>query len=241
MPIALTRAEDPRKSSMTRSKITSLLPGKPVFSCIHRLSKAEHGAPRSTLMVPSPPWQGRLIAFAGIARPQKLVVYLLRKAGIVVSWSFDFPDHCQYREADMSEVLSIARKESDTPFIITTEKDMVMLPVPVSPICSGSSIGTGLPRRASSLLRFSPGKSISFRSQIAEHDFFRTEWLFIDKIVVNSAPSQRNPVQARKRHVDPSRWLQSFRKWDYSPARRDTGFFTRVASCHGVPENSPTS
>lgn len=122
--IVLTRAEDPRKSSMTRSKITSLLPGKPVFSCIHRLTELSMGLDGQR--IPLEALRGRkAIAFAGIARPESLS-HLLRKAGIVVSWSFDFPDHYQYREADMLKLLN-CMKESDTPFIITTEKDMVRL------------------------------------------------------------------------------------------------------------------
>ena len=154
--IVLTRAEVPRKSSMTHSKITSLLPGKPVFSCIHRLTELSMGLDGQR--IPLEALRGRkAIAFAGVARPESLS-HLLRKAGIVVSWSFDFPDHYQYREADMSKLLN-CMKESDTPFIITTEKDMVRLEPRVSGICSGSSIGTGLPTEHPRPTGSSPGKT----------------------------------------------------------------------------------
>jgi tetraacyldisaccharide 4'-kinase len=122
--IVLTRAEDPRRSGETRSKLTSMLPGKPVFSCIHRLT--ELSMELDGQRIPLKALRGRkAIAFAGIARPESFS-HLLRKAGIVVSRSFDFPDHYQYQEADMVMLLN-CMKESDTPFIITTEKDMVRL------------------------------------------------------------------------------------------------------------------
>jgi tetraacyldisaccharide 4'-kinase len=122
--IVLTRAEDPQKSSETRFKINSLLPGKPVYSCIHRLTELRTGL--DAQRIPLEALRGRnAIAFAGIARPESFT-HLLQKAGIVVTRSFDFPDHYQYQEADMAMLIN-AMKENDTPFIITTEKDMVRL------------------------------------------------------------------------------------------------------------------
>jgi len=123
--IVLTRAEDPEKSSGTHSKITGLFPGKPVFSCIHRLTELSMGL--NGQRIPIEALRGRkAIAFAGIARPESFI-HLLREAGVVVSRSFGFPDHYQYQEADMVMLFN-SMKESDTPFIITTEKDMVRLP-----------------------------------------------------------------------------------------------------------------
>jgi tetraacyldisaccharide 4'-kinase len=128
--IVLTRAEDPEISSLTHSKISSLFPEKTVFSCIHRIAELSIGlnAQRISLEV----LHGKkAISFAGIAHPDNLT-HLLRKAGIVVVRSFDFPDHYQYRKADMLMLLN-AMKEDDTPFIITTEKDMVRLPPEFQP------------------------------------------------------------------------------------------------------------
>jgi tetraacyldisaccharide 4'-kinase len=122
--IVLTRAEDPQKSSVTRSKISGLFPGKPVFSCVHRLTELRTGLDGQR--IPLEALRGRkAIAFAGIARPESFT-HLLQEAGIVVTRSFDFPDHYQYQEADMAMLIN-SMKENHTPFIITTEKDMVRL------------------------------------------------------------------------------------------------------------------
>jgi tetraacyldisaccharide 4'-kinase len=122
--IVLTRAEDPEKTEETRAKIAQWFPKKPVFSCIHRLTGLSIGLEGQHL--PLAPFQGReAIAFAGIARPESFF-YLLRKAGIIVSRCFAFPDHHPYQATDMAMLIE-AMKESKAPFLITTEKDMVRL------------------------------------------------------------------------------------------------------------------
>jgi tetraacyldisaccharide 4'-kinase len=122
--IVLTRAEDPEKSRETRSKLAQWFPGKPVFSCIHRLTGFTAGLDAQS--IPLAALHGKAaVAFAAIARPESFYK-LLRAAGIGVSRSFAFPDHHQYHEADMAMLMK-AVKESHAAFLITTEKDMVRL------------------------------------------------------------------------------------------------------------------
>jgi tetraacyldisaccharide 4'-kinase len=122
--ILLTRAEDPEKCRETRSRLARMLPRKRVFSCTHRLTGLKRGLDGQR--IPLDALRGRkVVAFSGIARPESFT-QLLRKAGIVVSRSFAFSDHYRYLDDDMVMLLH-SMKESDTPFLLTTEKDMVRL------------------------------------------------------------------------------------------------------------------
>ncbi len=122
--VVLTRAEDPEKTKATRAAITMCFPQKPVFSCIHRLTGLRLGLDGQCL--PLAALDGRkAVAFAGIARPESFYDSL-RKAGIVLSRNFSFPDHHVYRAADMMMLMK-AMKESNAAFLVTTEKDMVRL------------------------------------------------------------------------------------------------------------------
>ena len=122
--IVLTRAEDRQLTEATRLKITGLLPQKPIFSCVHRLTGVRVGLDGERIPLAALHAK-KVVAFAGIARPESFY-HLLREAGMVVGPSFAFPDHHQYREADMVMVLKAAA-ESDAGFLVTTEKDMVRL------------------------------------------------------------------------------------------------------------------
>jgi tetraacyldisaccharide 4'-kinase len=122
--IVLTRADDPEKAEATRAKISEHFPRKPIFSCTHRLTGLMAGPDSQRL--PFAALDGRkAVAFAGIARPDSLYDSL-RKAGIMLSRNFDFPDHHIYQSADMM-VLMKAMKDSHAEFLITTEKDIVRL------------------------------------------------------------------------------------------------------------------
>jgi tetraacyldisaccharide 4'-kinase len=122
--IVLTRAQNPERTLETRSKIAGWFPEKPVFSCIHRLTGLSAGF--DGRCIPIEALRGKkIIAFAGIARPDSLF-HLLQKAGVVVSRTIAFPDHHLYEKADILMLLN-AMKESNSPFLVTTEKDMVRL------------------------------------------------------------------------------------------------------------------
>lgn len=84
---------------------------------------------RRSLQLPQPLRQLsaglRPIAFCGLARPEGFRAMLL-EAGVGLMETAAFPDHHRYREADTSQLCSIARSLGATGFW-TTEKDDVKL------------------------------------------------------------------------------------------------------------------
>ena len=67
----------------------------------------------------------RVIAFAGIGRPEKFFESL-RQLGAEVISTHSFPDHHPYSIREIETIL--AKKTRDEDLIVTTEKDMVRLP-----------------------------------------------------------------------------------------------------------------
>jgi len=67
----------------------------------------------------------RVIAFAGIGRPQKFYTSL-QELGIEIVKTFDFPDHHYYSENELNNLLDCAEKENAE--LITTSKDFVKIP-----------------------------------------------------------------------------------------------------------------
>ncbi len=67
----------------------------------------------------------RLLAFAGIARPQKFYDSL-QQAGAKMVAQFDFPDHHPFSASELQMLQAQAKKLDAT--LITTEKDAVRLP-----------------------------------------------------------------------------------------------------------------
>jgi tetraacyldisaccharide 4'-kinase len=63
-------------------------------------------------------------AFAGISNPESFFE-LLKQNGVVVKMSRSFPDHYNYREKDLQELLEAS--ESQNLELITTEKDYVKI------------------------------------------------------------------------------------------------------------------
>lgn len=123
--IVLTRADHPEKTAKTRSMIAGSFPTKPIFSCIHRLSGLRMGI--DGRVIPLERLRDRkAVAFAGIARPEGFF-QLLKQAGVVLSRCLSFPDHHLYQGADLLLLRNHA-VDCGTPFLITTEKDMVRLP-----------------------------------------------------------------------------------------------------------------
>ncbi len=68
----------------------------------------------------------RLVAFAGLGRPEKFFG-TLEDAGLDLAGRSSFPDHHPYRTADLARLLAAARHASAD--LVTTEKDLVRLPV----------------------------------------------------------------------------------------------------------------
>lgn len=67
----------------------------------------------------------RVLAFAGIGRPDKFFT-MLRDAGIVVVAAVPFPDHHRFSDAELRRLLDEAARLDATP--VTTPKDAVRLP-----------------------------------------------------------------------------------------------------------------
>ena len=65
----------------------------------------------------------RVVAFAGIARPERFF-NALRSLGYEVARELTFPDHHWYTARDISGIQAAAR-DANTPVIVTTEKDAV--------------------------------------------------------------------------------------------------------------------
>ncbi|HUA76813.1 MAG TPA: tetraacyldisaccharide 4'-kinase [Acetobacteraceae bacterium] len=70
----------------------------------------------------------RVLAFAGIGRPEKFFA-TLEEAGAVLVARHAFPDHHSYREAELSRLLVGAARLNAMP--VTTAKDHVRLPLPL--------------------------------------------------------------------------------------------------------------
>jgi tetraacyldisaccharide 4'-kinase len=70
-----------------------------------------------------PPSTERVVAFAGIARPERFF-NALRSLGYEVARELTFPDHHWYTARDISGIQAAAR-DANTPVIVTTEKDAV--------------------------------------------------------------------------------------------------------------------
>ncbi len=89
---------------------------------------------RATL-TPTPPESlprgGRMLAFAGIARPEKFFT-TLRDMGIALAATRRFADHHHYTDADLATLRAEAAQHNAT--LITTEKDAVKLPASATDI-----------------------------------------------------------------------------------------------------------
>ncbi|MET0182490.1 MAG: tetraacyldisaccharide 4'-kinase [Caulobacterales bacterium] len=73
----------------------------------------------------APPPQGPLVAFTGIARPDKFFD-TLRAAGGDIAEAIPYPDHHRFTESEMTWLRTLARERNGR--LITTEKDFVRLP-----------------------------------------------------------------------------------------------------------------
>ena len=73
----------------------------------------------------APPPPGRLLAFAGIGRPEKFFKSLAAADADVVS-TRSYPDHHDYSRADLRQLRTLAEQEDAR--LVTTEKDFVRIP-----------------------------------------------------------------------------------------------------------------
>jgi len=70
-----------------------------------------------------PPCTERVVAFAGIARPDRFF-NALQSLGYEIARELTFPDHHWYSAADIARIQAAAR-DANAPLIVTTEKDAV--------------------------------------------------------------------------------------------------------------------
>jgi tetraacyldisaccharide 4'-kinase len=83
--------------------------------------KTTYGVPEALSLEPEA--NGRVVAFAGIARPERFF-QALRSIGYDVARELTFPDHHWYSAGDLARIQTAAR-DANAPLIITTEKDAV--------------------------------------------------------------------------------------------------------------------
>ena len=72
----------------------------------------------------------RVVAFAGIGRPQKFYISL-QELGIEIIKTFDFPDHHRYTVEELQAILNYATEHQTQ--VITTTKDFVKIPTDLQP------------------------------------------------------------------------------------------------------------
>lgn len=96
-----------------KQKIATYL-GKPVLNAKLRPSM-------TTALMNKP----KVLAFAGIGRPQKFYDSC-REAGLTILHTQDFPDHYAYSDNDIADLLETAKRNDLG--LITTAKDMVRIP-----------------------------------------------------------------------------------------------------------------
>lgn len=133
----LTRADDPAKTEQVRAGLRRQFPDKPSFACRHVLAGVTRGL--TPPLLPLPGLHRRtVLAFAGIARPEPFF-QSLRDARLDLVASRSFPDHYQYRNADLLHLFETA-DSCGAQFLVTTEKDAVRL----SPEMQASVLATEL-------------------------------------------------------------------------------------------------
>jgi len=81
----------------------------------------------------------RVVAFAGIGRPEKFFS-MLKAGGVTVVEKLPFPDHHPFTEAELAGILNRARELEAVP--VTTPKDAVRIPASLRP--QFTSIGVSL-------------------------------------------------------------------------------------------------
>ncbi len=88
----------------------------------------------------TPPFSSgaRVIAFAGIGRPEKFY-HSLQECRAVIVKSFSFPDHHFYTETELQKLINEARKENAV--LCTTSKDFVKIPPNLRPFFCVLEIG----------------------------------------------------------------------------------------------------
>ena len=87
----------------------------------------------------------KVVAFAGIGKPEKFYKSL-KGCGAEIVATFDFPDHHYYREAEILHLIDVAKRHGA--MLVTTEKDLVKIPVKLAGEISVLSIDMKIERES---------------------------------------------------------------------------------------------
>jgi tetraacyldisaccharide 4'-kinase len=134
----ITHAARNGEAARLRSRLQSLFPSIASFASNHTLRgiRIEKGGP---LLPPSLLSGLKAVAFAGIATPESFFEDI-RRAGIEVCESLDFPDHHRYTSEDLLQVFGSASKHKAA-LLVTTAKDSARLPAFLKSIFAVAEIG----------------------------------------------------------------------------------------------------
>ncbi|MBL7170785.1 MAG: tetraacyldisaccharide 4'-kinase [Candidatus Omnitrophica bacterium] len=117
----LTRVSPDSKINLWLEFLKSINPNTPVFLTCHRplgfINSSGESSPLNLIK------DKDIIAFSGIAGPEAFEE-TLKGLGARLVYSIRYPDHYYYNSGDLQEIVKIA---GESPFIITTEKDLVRI------------------------------------------------------------------------------------------------------------------
>ncbi len=127
--IILTKAGGGVSIGNLEKEISNLAAAAPVFRVDY--SPAAVRVPGAETLLPPEILRGKkILAFAGIARPESLERTLLDLGAAIVGYEI-FPDHHEYRPKDLARVRERASR-TEAEALVTTEKDLVRL-MPFAP------------------------------------------------------------------------------------------------------------
>ncbi len=121
--LVLTRAQG--EAEAEKAALRELFPGKPVFSCRHKICGLRPSAGGELAAMESIRGR-RSLAFAGIAAPESFFG-ALERLGIDLCGKIPFPDHHRYAERDLLLIAARAAR-CGARLLLTTAKDAVRLP-----------------------------------------------------------------------------------------------------------------
>jgi tetraacyldisaccharide 4'-kinase len=117
--VLVTGSEDEVLAVAEAMKHSTIFRVKTRYGVINRRVQKDSPYPVETDL----PYTERVVAFAGIARPERFF-NALRSLGYEVARELTFPDHHWYTARDIAGIQAAAR-DANAPLVITTEKDAV--------------------------------------------------------------------------------------------------------------------
>lgn len=149
--VILTRADCLAQTHEIRAHLDELLPGKPVFSCRHKMAGFGVGLEGCTIPVSEVAGKS-VVAFAGLANNQSFFESL-GNADIHVAAQVAYPDHHLYTHKDAACLLELFRSRN-AQYLVTTAKDAVRLPTGIQSVILTSHIQLDFGEELEDLIRF---------------------------------------------------------------------------------------